>query len=147
MALAHKASHEAKIVAHNIMQETQQSIRKDNMVAIAFTQPEAATVGLSIKEIDDRHLVNSFDYSANGRSLTVNQQQGFVRLIVLKENQQLVGAQIIGYNASELIGECSLAIENKLTTQHIIDTIHAHPTQHEMIMDVAEDILGFPIPG
>lgn len=144
-ALAHKASYEAKVVAENIMKDSNKSIRKDNIVAIAFTEPEAASVGVELKQLTDKHIVKTFDFAANGRSLTMDQSSGFIRLISL--DNTLVGAQIVGHNASELIAECALAIENKLSLEQIIETIHAHPTQNEMIMDAVEDMLGYPIHG
>lgn len=145
LALAHKASYEAKVVADNIVNNKQKSIRKENIVAIAFTDPEVASVGVELKNVTSEHVVKTFDYAANGRSLTMDSNQGFIRLI--SKDDVLVGAQIIGHNASELIGECALAIENKLTLKQIVETIHAHPTQNEMIMDAVEDMLGYPIHG
>ena len=143
LALAHKASYEAKLVADNIINDAKRNIRKENIVAIAFTDPEAASVGIELKDVTDNHSVKTFDYAANGRSLTMDESSGFIRLISL--DNVLVGAQIVGHNASELIAECALAIENKLTLKQIVETIHAHPTQNEMIMDVVEDMLGYPI--
>lgn len=142
LALAHRASYEAKIVAENLGEE-KQSLRKENVVAIAFVDPECASVGVELKNITDQHVVSHFNLSANGRAMTLNTNQGFVRLISL--NNVLVGAQIVGHNASELIGECALAIENKLTLEQITQTIHAHPTMIEMIVDAAEEALGYPI--
>lgn len=146
LALAHKASYEAKGVIENILGESV-NIKDKVIPAIAFVQPECASVGLQLKDIGEGHLVSKFDYAANGRAMTLNENQGFVRLIADKESEVLVGAQIVGLNASELIGECALAIENKLTIKQVTETIHAHPTINEMIMDAAEDLLGLPIHG
>lgn len=146
LALAHKASYEAKAVIENILGK-KINIKDKVIPAIAFVEPECASVGLELKETDDRHLISKFDYAANGRAMTLNENQGFVRLIAEKETNVLVGAQIVGLNASELIGECALAIENKLTIKQVTQTIHAHPTTNEMIMDAAEELLGLPIHG
>lgn len=142
LALAHRASYEAKLVAENL-DNNKYSLKKDNVVAIAFVDPECASVGLELKDITDDHTVSQFNYSANGRAMTLNTNQGFIRLI--SKDDHLVGAQIVGHNASELIGECALAIENNLSLTQIERTIHAHPTMNEMIVDAVEDALGYPI--
>lgn len=144
LALAHKASYEAKVVVENICGQSY-DIKDKVIPAIAFVEPECASAGLEFKDVSDDYVVVKFDYAANGRALTLNQNQGFIRMIVDPEDNVILGAQIIGHNASELIGECGLAIENKLTLDQVVETIHAHPTTNEMILDVAEAALGLPI--
>lgn len=146
-ALAHKASFEAKVAAAAI---SGQDITNDAiaMPSVAYTYPELATVGETLMSIKDKNLdakVSKFPFAANGRAITMHQTDGFIRLITDKETDILLGAQIVGPNASDLINEMSLAIENGLRAEDISLTIHPHPTLGEAIMDTAELADGLPI--
>lgn len=146
-ALAHKASFEAKVAAAAI---SGQDITNDAiaMPSVAYTDPELATVGETLMSIKDKNLdakVSKFPFAANGRAITMHQTDGFIRLITDKETDILLGAQIVGPNASDLINEMSLAIENGLRAEDISLTIHPHPTLGEAIMDTAELADGLPI--
>ena len=146
-ALAHKASFEAKVAAAAI---SGQDITNDAiaMPSVAYTDPELATVGETLMSIKDKNLdakVSKFPFAANGRAITMHQTEGFIRLITDKETDILLGAQIVGPNASDLINEMSLAIENGLRAEDISLTIHPHPTLGEAIMDTAELADGLPI--
>lgn len=147
LALAHKASYDAKIAAGVIAGE---DIVKDYrcIPSICFTDPEVSMVGLTENEAKAEKLdvaVSQFPLQANGRAITLNQTSGFVRLVYLKDTKELVGAQIVGANASDLITELTMAIENYLTLEDISLIIHGHPTLSESIMDTAEIGLGLPI--
>ncbi len=146
-ALAHKASFEGKVAAEVIAGK---SAHRDNKAipAVVYTDPELATVGVTKQEADERGLpitIGKFSYAANGRALTLNEAEGFVRLIADQDTKQLLGAQIAGEGASELIGELAVAIELGASAEHLASTIHAHPTLSEMIMEAAEDVFGLAI--
>lgn len=146
-ALAHKASYEAKVAAEVIAGK---NVQKDYraLPAICFTDPEVATVGLTKKEAEVEGIkvaVANFPMQANGRALSLNETEGFVRLVFEKETELIVGAQIVGPNASDLIAEVTTAIESYLTLEDIALTIHGHPTLSETIMDASEVGLGLPI--
>ena len=83
--------------------------------------------------------------SANGRALSLNDTNGFIRIIADKENQTILGAEVAGPSASELIAILSLAVEGGLNVQDLALTIQAHPTISEGMIDAAEGILGHPI--
>jgi dihydrolipoamide dehydrogenase len=105
-------------------------------------------VGLSEQEAKAEKLnvsVSQFPLQANGRAITLNQTSGFVRLVYLIDTKELVGAQIVGANASDLITELTMAIENYLTLEDISLIIHGHPTLSEAVMDTAEIGMGLPI--
>ena len=147
LALAHKASYDAKIAAGVIAGE---NIIKDYrcIPSICFTDPEVSMVGLSEQEAKAEKLnvsVSQFPLQANGRAITLNQTSGFVRLVYLSDTKELVGAQIVGANASDLITELTMAIENYLTLEDISLIIHGHPTLSEAVMDTAEIGMGLPI--
>ncbi|WP_152658364.1 dihydrolipoyl dehydrogenase [Oceanobacillus sp. CFH 90083] len=146
-ALAHKASYEAKIAAEAISGE--KSVIDYNAIpAVAFTEPELATVGLSEQAAKDAGYdvkAAKFPFAANGRALSLNTSEGFVKLITRKEDGLIIGGQIAGPNASDMISEIGLAIEAGMTAEDIALTIHAHPTLGEITMEAAEVGLGTPI--
>lgn len=145
--LAHKASYEAKVAAEAISGE-KSAVDYLGIPAVCFTEPELATVGhteASAKEEGLEVKASKFPFAANGRALALNETNGFVKLVTLKENGLLVGAQVAGANASDVIAELGLAIESGMTAEDISLTIHAHPTLGEISMEAAEVALGTPV--
>ncbi len=145
--LAHKASYEAKIAAEAIAGKNVE-IDYIAIPAVCFTDPELATVGLTEKEAKDQGLtvkVSKFPFGANGRALSLNQTEGFVRLVTDKTTGLLLGGQVAGVGASDLIGEIALAVEARMNIEDLALTVHAHPTLSETIMDASELSLGLPI--
>ncbi|MFB5192308.1 dihydrolipoyl dehydrogenase [Alicyclobacillus fastidiosus] len=146
-ALAHKASYEGKVAAEAIA-GMPSVVDYRCIPAVVFSDPEMASVGLSEDEAKKEYSsvsVGRFPYAANGRATALNQSEGFLKLIADKETGVLVGAQVVGYEASNLIAELGLAIEMSATLEDIALTIHAHPTLGEMVMEAAEVGLGSPI--
>ncbi|MCB5951285.1 dihydrolipoyl dehydrogenase [Enterococcus sp. BWT-B8] len=146
-ALAHKASYEGKVAAEVIAGK---NVVKDYRVipAICFTDPEVAAVGYTVKEAEaagKQAKTAMFPMQANGRALSLNAAGGFVRIVYEEGSELILGAQIVGVNASDLIAELTLAIESYLTLEDIALTIHGHPTLSETIMDACEVGLGLPI--
>ncbi|MGX1434770.1 dihydrolipoyl dehydrogenase [Mammaliicoccus sciuri] len=145
--LAHKASYEAKVAAEAISGE-KSAVDYLGIPAVCFTEPELATVGYteaSAKEEGLEIKAAKFPFAANGRALALNKTAGFVKLIALKENGLLIGAQVAGTGASDIIAELGLAIETGMTAEDVSLTIHAHPTLGEISMEAAEVALGTPI--
>ncbi|ARJ50838.1 dihydrolipoyl dehydrogenase [Staphylococcus lutrae] len=144
-ALAHKASYEAKIAAEAISGVEGVAVDYLAIPTVCFTQPEIATVGLTEQEAKDQGLSTrkaTFKFQSNGRALSMNETEGFVRLISDAESQRIVGAQMVGPEVSELIGEITLAIENLMTAEDLVLTIHNHPSLSETFMDASEILLG-----
>ncbi|QUW21748.1 dihydrolipoyl dehydrogenase [Sporosarcina sp. Marseille-Q4063] len=147
LQLAHKASYEAKIAAEAIS-GMKSEVDYLAIPAVCFTDPELATVGLNEQQAkDEGYEVSSgkFPYAANGRAIALDATDGFVKLVARKEDGLLLGAQIVGENASDMISELALAIEAGMTVEDIAMTIHAHPTLAEITMEAAEVLLGKPI--
>lgn len=147
LALAHKASYDAKIVAEVIAGK---KVVKDYRAipGICYSDCELATVGLTREQATvqgKQVVVAQFPLQANGRALSMHATKGFVRIISDAKDQTILGGQIVGIQASELITEVTLAIENSLTLEDIALTIHGHPTLSEAIMDTVEVGLGLPI--
>jgi dihydrolipoamide dehydrogenase len=107
--------------------------------AVAFTDPEIATVGLTAaeaEETDHTVRVGKFPMRASGRALTTGRTDGFVRL-VSGDGGVVLGGQAVGPEASELIAEITVAVQEELTTRQLAETTHAHPTLSEAIREAA----------
>ena len=146
-ALAHKASYEAKVAAEVIAGKNSE-IDYIAIPAVCFTDPELATVGYTEKEARDLGIdvkVSKFPFGANGRALSLNQTEGFVRLVSDKATGTLLGGQVAGVGASDVIAELGLAVEARMNLEDLSLTIHAHPTIAETVMDASELSLGLPI--
>ncbi|SFJ06581.1 dihydrolipoyl dehydrogenase [Albimonas pacifica] len=113
--------------------------------AVCFTDPEIAAVGLSPEEARARGeaQVAEFSLRANGRALTLDAAEGFVRLVARASDRVLLGAQIVGPGASETIPELALAIEAGLRLDDLAATIHAHPTLAEAVQEAALSAVSF----
>lgn len=145
--LAHKASYEGKVAAEAIAGE-KSIVDYLAIPAVCFTDPELATVGYSEEQAKAEGIevkAAKFPFAANGRALALNQTEGFVKLVARKEDGLLIGAQIVGAGASDMIAEMGLAIEGGMTAEDVALTIHAHPTLGEITMEAAEVLLGNPI--
>ncbi|PWI58494.1 dihydrolipoyl dehydrogenase [Sulfoacidibacillus thermotolerans] len=146
-ALAHKASYEGKVAAE-VIAGRNSVVDYRCVPAVVFSDPEIAVVGLAEEEAKQTYgevVVGRFPYAANGRATALNADAGYVKLIADKKSGLLVGAQVIGREASNLIAELGLAIELSATLEDVALTIHAHPTLGEMVMEASEVALGLPI--
>lgn len=138
--LAHKASAEG-IAAVEIMA----GVREPgfDLTAIAgciYCEPEVATVGLSEAQARERGIevkVGKIPLRANGKAVAINQAEGFIKLVASKEYSEVLGCQIIGHHATDLISEIVLGRTLETTTAEIGKSIHPHPTLSELIMEAA----------
>jgi len=145
--LAHKASKEGQVAAEVAAGEPA-ALDYQAVPAAVFTDPEIATVGLTeddAREEGFEPAVGTFPFRASGRALTTGDSDGFVRVVADEESGFLLGAQIVGPEASELIAELGLAIEMGATLEDVASTIHTHPTLSEATMEAAEHALGHAI--
>ncbi|WP_368654688.1 dihydrolipoyl dehydrogenase [Ornithinibacillus sp. 4-3] len=145
--LAHKASYEAKVAAEAISGEKSE-IDYIAMPAVVFSDPEIATVGYT-EEAAKEEGINAksakFPFAANGRALSLNDSDGFLKLVTREEDGLVIGAQIVGPSASDMIAEIGLAIETGVTAEDIALTVHAHPSLAEITMEAAEVAIGKPV--
>lgn len=142
--LAHKASDEGKVAAEVTAGEPS-AVDYQAMPAVVFTEPEISTVGLSAADAAERDVesvVGQFPFQASGRALTTGDATGFVRVVAHESSGVLLGGQIVGPDASELVAELALAIEVGATLEDVARTIHAHPTLSEAVMEASEHALG-----
>ncbi|MFB6146417.1 MAG: dihydrolipoyl dehydrogenase [Halobacteriaceae archaeon] len=139
--LAHAASHEGEVAAAAIAGEGP-SLAGRAVPAAVFTDPEIATVGLTPGEADDAGLdvaVGEFPLRASGRALAAGDATGFVRVVAEAEAGRVVGGQVVGPDAAELVAELALAVELDATVADVADTVHTHPTLGEAVMEAAKN--------
>jgi len=142
--LAHKASKEG-IVAAEVIAGYKAESDFYAMPAVIFTDPEIASVGLTEKEAEAKGLrikTGKFPFGALGKSLASGESEGFVKVVINEETEDVLGIHIVGYDASSLISEGALAIEMGATAEDLALTIHPHPTLPEGIMEAAEAAMG-----
>jgi dihydrolipoamide dehydrogenase len=145
--LAHVASHQGVIAVENIMGMD----KKMNYSAVPgaiFTSPEIGTVGLSEEEAKAKGIdyeIGSFPFAASGKVMAMGEREGKIKLITEKASEKIIGAAIIGIEASDLIAELTLAVNLSLTAEDLRNTIHAHPTTAEVIHEAALDLEDGPI--
>ncbi|EMA08854.1 dihydrolipoyl dehydrogenase [Haloarcula marismortui] len=142
--LAHKGSKEGEVAAEVIAGEPA-AVDYQALPAAVFTDPEIGTVGLTENEAANEGMTpvtGEFQFQASGRALTANRTEGFVRIVAAKETERVIGAQIVGPEASELIAEIAAMIEMGAKLQDIGSTVHTHPTLSEAIMEAAQNARG-----
>lgn len=140
--LAHKAMKEGLVAAEVIAGKP----AEQDAVAIpgvVYTSPELAWVGLTEQEAKDQGYevkTGNFPFSASGRAMTLQSTDGFVKMVVEKDTDLVLGVHIVGPHASDLLGEAGLALEMAATASDIALTIHAHPTLGEAVLEAAEAV-------
>ncbi len=142
--LAHKAMKQGIIAAEVIAGKNAEYDFRAVPSAI-FTDPEIAIAGIGEKKAKQEGyevVVSRAMWGASGKAMSQMETQGFVKLIADKNSGVLLGAEIVGPHASDLISEIALALEIGATTEDIGFTMHPHPTLPEMIMEAAEATLG-----
>lgn len=137
--LAHKASEEGIAVAERIVGQ-HGHIDFNTVPWVIYTEPEMAWVGKTEQQLKDEGIeynVGTFPFAAIGRAVAMNQPQGMVKLLADKETDTLLGAHIVGANASELIAECVVTMEFQGCAEDLARIIHAHPTLSEAVHEAA----------
>jgi len=142
--LAHRAMAQGEMVAE-IIAGKRRHFMPAAMPAVCFTDPEVVVVGLGPQEAARQGLdciSASFPFAANGRAMTLEATDGFVRVVARKDNHVIVGWQAVGAAVSELSAAFSQSIEMGAQLEDIGGTIHAHPTLGEAVQEAALRALG-----
>lgn len=145
--LAHVASEEGIIAAENATKLTSE-IDYTSVPSCIFTSPEIGTVGLTPDEAEEKEMevrIARFPFTACGKAHAIGETDGFVQLIVRESDDRILGGQIVGSHAADLVHEIALAIRWGLTAEQLSSTIHAHPTLSETIMEAARKAEKKPI--
>jgi len=141
--LAHKGSHEGLVAAAAISGDKGAAFDPACIPAVIFTDPEIASVGLTADEAKKagfEPVEGRFPWGASGRALSLNETEGWVKVIGDAKTDKLLGVHMIGPEVTELVAEAALAIEMGATVNDIAQTIHAHPTLPEAVMEAAEAV-------
>jgi len=142
--LAHKANHEGRHAVEVILQHASTFDRRA-IPAVVFTDPEIAWAGLTADEAKEQNIkvdVVSYPWAASGRAQALNITDGLTKWLVEPDSGRLLGCGIVGSGAGELIAEAVLAIEMGCVADDITETVHAHPTLAETVMNAAEVFYG-----
>ena len=139
MMLAHKATKEAEVVAEQIAGNNS-AMDARTIPAVVFTDPEISSTGLTELEATEaghKLKVGKFPFAALGRAMSVNDTDGFCKMVADENSGEVLGVHIVGNGASDLISEAALAIEMGAVLHDLALTIHPHPTLSEVIMEAA----------
>ncbi|CED82701.1 dihydrolipoyl dehydrogenase [Phaffia rhodozyma] len=145
--LAHKAEEEG-IAAVEIIKHGHGHVNYDTIPSVVYTHPEVAWVGKNEQELKAAgvdYKVGKFPFAANSRAKTVNDTEGFVKIMIEKETGRILGSAIIGPNAGEMIAEATLAMEYKASAEDVARTCHAHPTLSEAFKEACLDSFDKPV--
>jgi dihydrolipoamide dehydrogenase len=141
--LAHKGSHEGLVAAAAIAGDKGAAYDPACVPAVIFTDPEIASVGLTAAEAKAagfEPVEGRFPFGASGRAMSLNETEGWVKVVGDAKTDKLLGVHMIGPEVTELVAEAALAIEMGATVNDLASTIHAHPTLPEAIMEAAEAV-------
>lgn len=136
---AHLASGEGTMVAE-IVTKSAITVDLTHVPSCYYTHPEIASVGLTQSAAEEKNIavrVGKFSFRANGRAAAAGEHEGFVKIVVDDETERILGCQIIGPRATELISEAVLALKTHQTIDEMVGAIHAHPTFSEALPEAA----------
>jgi dihydrolipoamide dehydrogenase len=145
--LAHRATAQGELVAE-IIAGKKRAFDKTVIPAVCFTDPEIVSTGLSPNEARATGLsirTGIVPFTANGRAMTLEGEEGFVRVVARADTHLLLGVQAVGKGVSELSAAFALALEMGACLEDIAETVHAHPTLSECFREAALAALGHPL--
>ena len=142
--LAHKATHEAKVAAESASGHKSEFVARV-IPSVAYTDPEVAWVGLTETEAKAKGIAYGkgvFPWAASGRAIGIGRTEGFTKMLYDETTHRVIGVGIVGPGAGELIAEGVLAVETAAVARDLSESIHAHPTLSETMMEAAESSFG-----
>jgi len=145
LLLAHVASAMGVVAAENIAGVETVTLDYDMMPRATYCHPQTASFGYTEAQAKEKGYdveVGEFPFQANGKALGLDDYQGFVKIVTDKKYGEILGAQMVGPDVSELLPELTLAQRFELTAHEVGRNVHAHPTLSETLMEAAEAALG-----
>ena len=139
---AYTAFYEGEIAAEHAMGKNSK-INYQHIPSTIFTNPELASVGLTEEQTKQLKLeikIGRFPFRASGKAISLGKTDGFVKIIVDKNNDKILGVHIIGHNAAEIIHEAVICLNLQATVKDLANTIHSHPTFAEALREAALDV-------
>lgn len=138
--LAHVASHEGITAAEHLAGLNVKPMHYDNVPGCTYCTPQVASIGMTEKAAREKGYevkVGKFPYRVSGKAMAAGDTDGFTKLVFDAKYGELLGAHIIGSEATEMIAEIGMARSLEATHEAVLETIHAHPTLSEMIMEAS----------
>lgn len=138
--LAHAASAQAIVAAESVCGK-KSDLNTKLIPSCIYTKPEIACVGKTEEELKKNGIsynVGKFPLKANGRALSINEPDGFIKILTGKKYGEILGAHMVGTRVTDLIAEIALAMNTECTVDEIVATVHAHPTVAEAVFEAAE---------
>ena len=145
--LAHKAEEEGIALAELISGQSGH-VNYDVIPGVVYTSPEVASIGKTeeqLKNMNHAYKVGKFPFMANSRAKTINEPEGFVKILADEKTDKVLGVHMIAPHAGEIIAEMALAMEFGASSEDIARTCHAHPTFSEAIKEAALSVDKRPI--
>jgi dihydrolipoamide dehydrogenase len=142
--LAHVASEEGKIAVENMAGKTKEMDYSIIPWAV-FTTPEIGTVGLNETQARKKSIKvckGLFPFSSSGKAYISGETEGFIKIVTNSETGEILGAQMIGPRASDLVHEVAVAMKGEILVDDLVSTVHSHPTFSEAVLEAAEDCFG-----
>ncbi len=143
--LAHVASAQGHVAAEHAAGNFPNPVDYNNIPGCTYCQPQIASIGLTEEIAKEKGFdvkIGKFDFKANGKAIGTGDTTGFVKLVFDGEYGELLGAHIIGHEATEMIAELGIARALESTWYELATTVHAHPTLSEAVMEAALDAMG-----
>lgn len=144
LQLAHVASEEGKIAAENIAGKNKEMDYSVVPWAV-FTSPEIGTVGINEAQAGKKNIkvcTGIFPFSSSGKAYISGETEGFIKVVTDSETGEILGAQMVGPRATDLVHEIAVAMKGEILVDDLVSTIHAHPTFSESVLEAAEDCFG-----
>lgn len=139
--LAHAGSAQGIAAVHTMFGGPERKVSPDTMSGCIFTFPEVAMVGPGEDELTGRGVpvrTSISRYMANGKAMGINETEGFVKLIARENDDTIIGVQIVGADASSLVGWAVMAVNGKVKASTAASFVHPHPTLSELFMEASE---------
>jgi dihydrolipoamide dehydrogenase len=146
--LAHVASHEGIVAAESACSKAAHGMDYSNIPSCTYCQPQVASVGLTeraLKEKGIKYRVGKIPFSAIGKAIAIGEQDGFVKVLIDDVVGEVLGVHIIHAEATELIAEAGIIRSHEGIAASVVDTVHAHPTLSESVMEAMALALGRPV--
>lgn len=146
--LAHVASAEGILAVQNIVRNESKLFDYKAVPNVTYTSPEVASVGLSEAEAKAKGYdvqIGKFNFRPLGKAMATGEQDGFVKIVAEKKYGEVLGLHMIGAHVGDMIHEGVVALKLEATLDYLVDTIHAHPTMAEAVMEAIHDAAGHAI--
>jgi dihydrolipoamide dehydrogenase len=143
--LAHTATAQAHVCADRIAGHEITDVPYDSIPGCTYAQPQVASVGLTEEQAKEKGLaykVGRFPFMANGKAQGAGHPEGFVKVLIGEKYGEIIGAHIVGSDATEMIASYTIAQTHEATAESYVATIHAHPTNGEAMLEAVAQALG-----